>query len=259
MVERAGRDVIEVRCPADDSGRFSLDLPGIEAGLAAGAGSVVLCNPWNPTGRVLDETELGDLVEVVRRHDARLITDEIHAPIVYPGNAHIPAARLDSELVVTVASASKAWNLPGLKCAQVVLTNEEDRSRWSTYFTPAKVGVGTFGLIANAAAYRSSVDWFDQTLARLESNRDLFVELVAEHLPEAVCHPPQGTYLGWIDLTRYELGNPTAYMLDTARVALTSGTPFGGEAGQFARFNFGTDPSLIAEMLERMGKAVTER
>jgi len=259
MVERAGRDVIEVRCPADDSGRFSLDLPGIEAGLAAGAGSVVLCNPWNPTGRVLDETELGDLVEVVRRHDARLITDEIHSPIVYSGNAHTPAARLDSELVVTVASASKAWNLPGLKCAQVVLTNEEDRSRWSAYFTPEKVGVGTFGLIANAAAYASSVDWFDETLARLESNRDLFVDLVAEHLPEAVCHPPQGTYLGWIDLTRYELGNPTAYMLDTARVALTSGTPFGGEAGQFARFNFGTDPSLIAEMLERMGKAVRER
>ncbi|MGB8362397.1 MAG: aminotransferase class I/II-fold pyridoxal phosphate-dependent enzyme [Acidimicrobiia bacterium] len=259
MVERAGREVIEVRCPADDSGRFSLDLPGIEAGLAAGAGSVVLCNPWNPTGRVLDETELGDLIEVVRSHDARLITDEIHAPIVYSGNAHTPAARLDSELVVTVASASKAWNLPGLKCAQVVLTNEEDRSRWSAYFTPEKVGVGTFGLIANAAAYGSSTDWFDETLARLESNRDLFVDLVAEHLPEAVCHPPQGTYLGWIDMTPYRLGDPTAYMLDTARVALTSGAPFGGEAGQFARFNFATDPLLIAEMLERMGKAVRER
>lgn len=259
MVERAGRDVVEVPCPVDDSGRFTLNLDGIDDALAGGAGSVVLCNPWNPTGRVLTETEVGDVVEIVARHDARLLVDEIHAPIVYTGNQHTTASTLDPERVVTVTSASKAWNLPGLKCAQTVLTNETDREVWTDYFTLDKVGVGTFGLIANAAGYESGGDWLATILQRLESNRDLFMSLVAEHLPRAVCATPEGTYLAWLDMSGYGIDEPAAFFLEEARVAVSAGAPFRGDGSRYVRFNFATDPTLLVEMVGRMGRALQRR
>ncbi|MGD2103310.1 MAG: aminotransferase class I/II-fold pyridoxal phosphate-dependent enzyme [Acidimicrobiia bacterium] len=259
MVERAGRETIEVLSHRDDAGRYTLDLVGIDAALADGAGCVVLCNPWNPAGRVFSETELGDLLEVVTRHDARLLADEIHSSITYDGRSHVPVATMDPDRVVTVTSASKAWNLPGLKCAQVVLTNETDRQTWEDYFTLDKVGVGTLGLIANTAAYDSGREWFDEVLGRLESNRDLFAKLVPEHLQRAVCATPEGTYLAWLDMSAYEVDDPAAFLRDVARVAVSAGTPFGGEADRHIRFNFATEPSLIVEMVERMAAALDRR
>lgn len=256
MVERAGRDIVEVVCGRDDRGGYTLNLAGIDRALDDGAGSVVLCNPWNPTGRVFTGDELGDLLEIVARHDARVIADEIHAPITYTGSRHTPIATLDPERAVTVLSASKAWNLPGLKCAQVVLTNSRDRDRWASYYTPDKVGVGTFGLIANEAAYSSGREWFAGVRRQLEANRDLLSELVAEHLPRARYHPPEGTYLAWLDLSAYGLENPARFCLEEARVALSGGGPFGTQTGSWIRFNFATDPELIMAMVQRMAAAL---
>lgn len=256
MVERAGRDLIEVRCQEDDEGRYTLNLEAIDRALDDGAGSVVLCNPWNPTGRVFSVDELDELVDVVARHDARIIADEIHSPITYEGHVHTPIATRDAERSVTVASASKAWNLPGLKCAQVVLTYEKDRDVWDRYFTMDKVGVGTFGLIANEAAYSKGRDWLNGVLAQLSANRELLSELVATRLPLARYHPAEGTYLAWLDMAGYGLGDPTAFCLEEARVAVTGGGPFGTGADQFVRFNFACDPELVTEMVERIATAL---
>lgn len=256
MVERAQRELIEIQGVREQSGKYVLDLSAIGRALADGAGSIVLCNPWNPTGRVFTEAELSEVSELARNHDARIIADEIHSPITYPGHTHTPVARLDPERTVTVASASKAWNLPGLKCAQVVLTSEEDRSRWDEYFTPEKVGVSTFGLIANEAAYREGRSWFEAVLSRLEGNRNLLTELMRRHLPEVVYHEPEGTYLAWLDLGAYEIADPAGFLLEEARVATTGGEPFGTGASRFVRFNFATDDALIEEMVERMARAL---
>lgn len=259
MVERAGRDIIEVPSPRDPDGRYTLDLDAIDRALDDGAGSIVVCNPWNPTGRVLSPEELADVVDVARRHDARVISDEIHAAIVYEGHTHTPLATLDTDLVVTVTSASKAWNLPGLKCAQVVLTAERDREKWDAFFTPEKVGVGTFGLIANRAAYDGGVDWLDAILRRLGQNRGLLSSLVDQHLPLVPYHPPEGTYLSWLDIGPYGLDDPASFFLDEARVALTGGGPFGTGVGSFVRFNFATSEDLIVAMVERMASALADR
>lgn len=252
MVERAGREIIEAPCTPDADGRYTIDLDGIERGLAAGAGSVVICNPWNPTGRALSRAELEDVVDIAARHDARVIADEIHAPITYEGVEHVPIATVDSERTATVTAASKAWNLPGLKCAQVVLTNEDDRRVWEGFFAPHKVGVGTFGLVASEAAYSRGVPWFDDVLRRLELNRHQVVSTVAERLPEVVMHPPDGTYLAWLDMSAFGLEHPMKHIRDQGRVALTDGEPFGGDGGQFVRFNFATEPEIITESLRRM-------
>ena len=256
MVERAGRDLIEVRCERDDQDRYTLNFAAIDRALDEGAGSVVLCNPWNPTGRVLSSEELGHLVEMVARHDARIIADEIHSPITYEDHTHTPIATLDPDRSVTVASASKAWNLPGLKCAQVVLTAARDRETWEAYFTMDKIGVSTFGLIGNEAAYSRGREWFDDVLAQLSVNRGLLNDLVAEHLPLARYYPPEGTYLGWLDLTAYGLNDPTTFCLEEARVALTGGGPFGTGADQFIRFNVACAPEILTEMVERIAGAL---
>lgn len=252
MVERAGRDIIEAPSTRDDEGRYTLDLEAIDSGLAEGAGSVVICNPWNPTGRVLSRSELEEVVEIATRHDARVIADEIHAPIIYDGVEHVPIATVDDERTATVTAASKAWNLPGLKCAQVVLTNQHDRQAWADYFAPYKVGVGTLGLIASGAAYAYGVAWFDEILGRLESNRDTVTEMTRELLPEVVFHPPTGTYLAWMDMSAFALDSPMKFLRDTARVALTDGEPFRGESDQHVRLNFATAPEILVESLERV-------
>lgn len=256
MVERSGRDLIEVMSSLDETGTYRLDIAGIDRALDDGAGSIILCNPWNPTGRVFGRAELEDVMAIAATRDARVIVDEIHSPITYRGVTHIPAATIDAARVVTVASASKAWNLPGLKCAQVVLTADRDRAVWSEYFTPDKVGVGTFGLLASTAAYSAGVGWFDEILVRLEANRDLLAALVRDQLPEVQMNLPAGTYLAWLDLGYYHLDDPAGFLLDEAKVAVTGGAPFGTDADQFVRLNFATEEVVIRQIVDRVETAL---
>lgn len=256
MVDRAGRELIEVPSRRDDDGRYRLDLNAIDDAFSRGAGSIVLCNPWNPVGISFTEDELADVLDVARRHGARVIADEIHGPLTYEDTTHHVAASMDSETVVTVTSASKAWNLPGLKCAQVVLTHDADLETWSDYYTPDRVGVGTFGLIANEAAYEEGRGWFEETMRRLEQARSALTQLVEEHLPGVGYIEPEATYLAWLDFGAYGLDDPADYLRENARVALTGGGPFGAGGTGHARLNFATTIPILTEIVERIGRAI---
>ncbi len=256
MVGRAGRQLVEVPSHVDDDGTYRLDLDGIERAFSHGAGSIVLCNPWNPTGRVFERSELENLIQLAERYESRVISDEIHAPIVYEGHEHVPAASIAPEVVVTVTSASKTFDLPGLKCAQVVLTNGNDRENWASYFTPETVGVGTLGLIAAEAAYGRSKDWYRDLVAGLQTNKDLLVRELPDVLPEVKLNETQGTYLAWLDFSAYELDDPAAYLLEHARVALTGGAQFRGSSSHFGRLNFATTPDRLNEILARIRGAL---
>lgn len=251
MVERADREVIQVPSARDDDGRYRIDLDGLDRAFSQGAGSVVLCNPWNPVGRSLSTTEITEVVEMAGGHRARVISDEIHGALIYGGRAHVPAATLAPDTVVTITSASKAWNLPGLKAAQVVLTNDEDRPAWGDYITP-EVGVSTFGLIAAVAAYHDGGEWLDRVMARLLTNRDRLGEFLSGY-PEVGYSPPEATYMAWLDLSSYGWGEPADTLLEKARVALSAGTPFGIGGEGHARLNFATDEDTLTEIMERLG------
>src|SRR5690606_23461120 len=255
MVERAGREVVEVPAIQDEGG-YRIDVAGLDRAFADGAGSVVLCNPWNPVARSLSADEVAEVVRVAARYWSLAYANDIRASILYDGRSLTMAASIDTDVVITVTSSSKAFNLPGLKAAQVVLTSDRDVEVWQEYFTPDKVGVGTFGLVANAAAYAEGEEWLDEVMERLHRNREILAGFVGERLPRVKMRLPEATFLAWLDFTDYGWDDPATVLLERARVALSGGIPFGPGGEGHARFNFATTEEILVEILERMEGAL---
>ena len=255
-----GRDVLQVPLLRADDGRWLLDLEGIDAAYRRGGHLLVLCNPYNPVGRVFDRAELAAVAEVVTAHDGRVFSDEIHAPLVFPGHQHTPYASLSPATAahtVTATSASKAWNLPGLKCAQIILSNEADGQVWERIGLMASHGASTLGVVAATTAFRSGGDWLDGVISYLDGNRQVLTSLLAEHLPEVGWTPPEGTYIAWLDCRGLGLpGSPADFFLEHAGVAVTDGSACGTAGEGFVRLAFATPRPILERAVTAMGDAV---
>lgn len=254
-----GREQIELPMRLEGD-RYVYDLDGLDAAFRAGADLLVLCNPHNPIGRVLERDELVAISEVVERHGGRVFSDEIHAPLVFPGHQHISYASVSpvaAAHTVTAISASKAWNLPGMKCAQLVLSNEADAAHWTQVGEGAEHGAATLGVIANTAAYASGEGWLEEVLAYLDGNRRFLADLLADRLPEVGYRAPEGTYLAFLDCRALELGErPAEFFTERAGVALTDGSDCGRAGRGFVRLNFATPRPILEQMVEQMADAV---
>jgi cystathionine beta-lyase len=256
-----GRDIIQVRMREEEPGFFTLDLDAIEDAFRAGGHLLIFCNPCNPLGRVYTREEITQLTAVVDRHGGRVFADEVHAPLVYPGQDHIPYASTSEAAAahtLTGTSASKGWNLPGLKCAQLIVSSDADEERWAELGHLAWRGASSPGVVANTAAYRGGVEWLDEVLAYLDENRRLLGDLLRRHLPQVRYRPPDGTYLAWVNCSAMSLpGSPGALITEQAHVTVVDGPAFGdGGPGAF-RFNFATPQALLAEMVERAAAVLT--
>lgn len=251
-----GRQVLQLPLLRDADGGFAMDLDALDGAFAAGADVLVLANPGNPTGKVFRREELVAIAEVAARHDARVFADEIHAPLTLHGLRHVPYASVSPEAArtaVTAMSASKAWNLPGLKTAQLVLTNARDRARWASIGFMASHGASTPGLHANIAAYAAGEPWLNEVTSYLEGNERLLREGLAAALPDARLAPLEGTYLAWVDLSAYAAPGEPAERLLEAGVAVNAGPAFGLAGAGHVRVNLATGRGLIAQIVERMG------
>jgi len=273
FVAHDGREVVEA--PLGDDGRLDLAvLASTFAAARAGGGDVayLLCNPHNPTGAVHTRRELEEVAAAARRHGVRVVADEIHGPLVLPGATFTPYLSVaGAEDAFALVSASKAWNLAGLKAALLVAGEQAagDLAR-----LPEEVGHGAshLGVIAHTAAYDGGDGWLDALLAGLDANRTLLGELLEEHLPAVRWRPPEGTYLAWLDCrplglhdpddhaapgVASDLAGPARVFLDEARVALTSGHVFGSGGAGHVRLNFATTPAILTEAVTRMGMVAT--
>jgi cysteine-S-conjugate beta-lyase len=255
-----GREVIQVQMRGE-AGFFSLDLDAVEDAFRAGGHLLIFCNPHNPLGRVFSEEEMTQLTQVVERYGGRVFADEIHAALIYPGARHIPYASSSEAAArhtLTATSASKAWNLPGLKCAQVILTNEADRQRFEDMGTFAVRGASNPGVVANIAAYRHGGGWLDDVIGYLDDSRRQLADLVNQYLPRVRYRPPDGTYLAWLDCAELDLAeSPGTLITDRAHVTVVDGPSFGsGGAGSF-RLNFATPQPILAMMIERIAAVLT--
>jgi cystathionine beta-lyase len=253
-----GRDLIEVPMVERD-GRATYDLDGIDRALRAGAGLVVHVNPHNPLGRVFTAEEQLELAAVVDRAGARVFSDEIHAPLVHPGAVHRPYASLSpvtARHALTATSASKAWNLPGLKAAQLVLSDAADAEHWARAGFLYGHGASTLGVLAATAAYDAGGEWLDGVLTYLDGNRRLLGDLLAERLPEVRYRLPEGTYLAWLDCRGLGLpGSAGEFFLDRAGVALVDGPECGAPGAGHVRLNFATGRAVLTTMVDRMAAA----
>lgn len=251
-VEREVEDVPLVRGELG----WTLDLAGLERAFASGARAYLLCNPHNPVGRAFTRAELEAVADLAQRYRVLVIADEIHAPLILPGAVHTPFPFVSEPRgvdAVVVTSASKAWNVPGLKCALVVsatprLTGIHRRVRYS---------VGIFGIFAAVAAFRDGGPWLDQVVAQLDRNRTVLAGLVASELPGVRYIPPEASYLTWLDCAALGLGDdPSAVFLERGRVALSRGRDFGAAGATFVRLNIGTSESILREIVARMRTAI---
>lgn len=190
------------------------------------------------------------------------MTDEIHAPLVFPGARHVPFAKLDtpaSARSITLTSASKAWNLAGLKAALAV-PGAEAGPDVAAIDPEISESAGLLGVIAAEVAFTAGEPWLAELTAGLDANRALLGDLLAEHLPEVGYQPPQATYLAWLDFRALGLGDdPAEWFLRRGGVALYPGPKFGAEGCGFARFNFATAPERVREAVGQMAASLTGR
>jgi cysteine-S-conjugate beta-lyase len=254
----AERTIVENPMLATDTG-FQPDLDGLERALAAGATAYLLCNPHNPTGTVLSMDTLNAIAALANEYGARVLADEIHGPLTYPGVKHVPFQTLAgpaAQAAVTFVSASKAWNLPGLKAALAV-PGPAAVEALATMPDEVSYAAGILGVLANEIAFTEGLVWLEDLMAGLEHNRMRLAARLAEELPEIGYRPPDATYLTWLDLRALDLGDdPAQVILERGRLALNSGLAFGEPGRGFARLNIATHPELIDEAVRRIGQAV---
>jgi cystathionine beta-lyase len=238
--------------------RWEMDLDGLRS--IEPARVFLLCNPQNPTGRVFERRELEAVAEAAIAGDWLVVADEIHADLVHPGGRHIPFASLAPEVearTLTLSSASKAFNIPGLRCAVAHFGSDAVRRRFLTLPRSLRGGVGALGQAATLAAWSKGGPWLDQVLAYLDGNRRAVAQFAAERWPTVRTWLPEATFLTWLDFEAFALpGSPGAFFLEHARVALSHGAWFGTSGRTFARLNFATSRALLGEILERMDAAL---
>ncbi|WP_426168614.1 MalY/PatB family protein [Microbacterium sp. DWRC1-3] len=260
LVAEAGAEV--ERVPLRDTGTgWELDLDGIRTAFDDGATAILLCNPHNPTGTVHDRDSLAALAELADEFGVAVVSDEIHAPLAQPGTGFTPFLAVNDaaqRVGYAVVSASKAFNLAGLKCALMVTADDETSAVVRGLPVEVEWRTGQFGLLAAVAAFSEESDaWLDGLLRTLDENRVLLEDLLAARLPGARYRLPDAGYLAWIDLSAMGWGdNPARRILKDAKVALHFGPAFGAEGAGHVRLNFGTSPEILTEAIERIAALV---
>lgn len=261
-IRELGRSVVETPliAPRGAGDRWSLDLDAVERAYAAGAKAHVLCSPHNPTGVVHPRAHLARIAELAVRYGVVVLSDEIHAPLTLAGAEHVPFPAVSEEArrcSIVLTSASKTWNLAGLKAAQLVAGGEEGRAILAKLPPETPYHAGHFGVLAAKVAFTEGEPWRREALAALERNRTLLGELLRAHLPAVRWTPMDASYLAWLDCRGLGLGeDPARAFLERGRVALSPGPIFGTGGEGFARLNIATTATLLEEAVRRMARAV---
>lgn len=259
-LSEVGRTIAEVPLVAQ-SGNFALDLDALERQFAAGARAYLFCNPHNPTGRVFSAADVLVVANLARKYGVVVLADEVHAPLVLPGAAHTPFESVVATTgvhAITLTSASKGWNIAGLKCALAVSSSVWGRSVLQRLPGPAAERTGHLGVIATVAAYAEGATYLDRIVKHIDQQRALLQRLLPEHgLSKIQYNPPQAGYLAWLNCQGLGLGpDPAAKFLQRGKVALVRGLNFGSQGAYCARLNFSTSTQILREAVMRMQRAI---
>jgi cystathionine beta-lyase len=253
-----------IALPMRDTGsRYAFDLTELKSQVEKDTRIFVLCNPQNPTGRVFGRDELMDIARFAIAHDLIVISDEIHSDLVYPGHQHIPFASLGADIAartVTLNSATKSFNIPGLRCALIAFGTEELRARFHRRIPFKLTGQGNIiGVDATVAAWSECQPWLDAVMAHLLKARNRITDVLAAEAPEIHVHAPEATYLAWLDCRKIKLpASAFQFFLDHARIGFSAGETFDPNCAQFVRFNFATSMPILDQILDRVVSATRQ-
>ena len=253
------REIVENRL-RHEVGGYGIDFVALEQAIGPRTEMLLFCHPHNPTGRVFSRVELEMLADIVLRNNLFVVSDEIHADLVHDGRSHIPMASLGPEIAsrtLTLTSATKAFNIPGLRLAVAHFGSPEMQEKFRRIPVHARGGIGLLGIHATIAAWRDSQPWLDHVRTYLEQRRNQLGELLQARIPEVIFRVPDATYLAWVDCAGLSLEvDPAAFFLAEGRVAFSPGANFGEGYSSYLRINFATSAGLVEEAVDRMAQAL---
>ena len=253
-----GLNKVELSFDPQADGTYSTPLDSLRQSLAGG-GALLLSNPHNPLGKAFPREELQAVADICLAQDAWIISDEIHAELCFDGRKHVPTASLSPEVArrtITLMSASKAYNIAGLKTSFMIIQDRALRERVNHARCGMVDSVNPLGMEATRVAYSEAAPWLVALKDYLQGNRDYLVDAVRSRLPGVTINVPQGTYLAWLDCSALDLDNPQQFFLEQARVGLSAGVDFGDKHQQFVRLNFGCPRSLLEEGIARLERSL---
>jgi cysteine-S-conjugate beta-lyase len=263
-IARADGRILTENVLLERDGAWSIDFDDLQA-KAETAEVLVLCNPHNPVGRAWTRQELTTIGEICARTGTMVLSDEIHADLVFAPSVHTPLASLDllpRNRIATFVAPSKTFNIAGLNIAAAIIPDAALRRTFTGLFRTRGIPcTNAPGLVAMRAAYEGGDAWLDALLAHLDDNSRHLVEFARTRWPGVVPNLPEATYLSWLDcralgLTEAEL---VRLFTGTALVGLNRGGMFGESGRGWMRLNFGTTRALLDEGLERIARALEAR
>ena len=237
-----------------DAARAEIDLDHLDALLSKGARTLLLTQPHNPWGRAFTRVELEGIRDVVLRRGARVVSDEIHAPLVLPGAKHVSYLDVEGthDHACAVVAASKAFNTAGLRCAQMIVPRAADRAKLLAEPLSRNDSWSPLGVVAAVAAYSQGDEWLASLIERLDAQRSLFAALLSTQLPVARMRPIEASYLAWVDLRAYGHEDPSAVALQRGRVKVSTGQTYAPGLPGHVRVNIATSPSRLTEVVRRL-------
>lgn len=250
----------------EQAGYYSMDFEDMERKMAAGKIKMfILCSPHNPVGRVWTREELQRLADICTKWNVLLISDEIHADLVFETGSHIPFASLSEDAAqrsIICTAPHKTFNLAGIHTANLVIPNEKIRAKFSKALGVHATSSPTpLGLAAAEAAYREGAEWLDALLAYVRENIDTACNFCEQHLPEVTVWRPEGTYLLWLDFRKLGLAGKelSHFLITEAKLGLNSGDSFGTDGNGFMRMNLGCTHATVDEAMQRLEAAISKR
>jgi cystathionine beta-lyase len=255
-------NLVEVDVPLTQSetqvngSNWILDWDGIEKAYASGIKAHLISNPHNPLGRVYTRDELSRLADLAKKHGIYLISDEIHAPLTFAEHTFTPFLAVSEtarEVGITITAASKGWNIAGLKCAIIVTENAQVHETLNAIAPATHYRASLLGAFATVTAFEKGEPWLDALMVQLDHNRKLVASLIESKTPGVGYRIPHCSYLAWLDLTSFGLGeDPSAVLREKGKVAFVQGLRFGAQSTQFVRLNFATSPEILEEAFNRL-------
>ncbi|WP_085991488.1 MalY/PatB family protein [Oceanobacillus senegalensis] len=244
---------------------YTIDFEDFEKKLKSGVKAFILCSPHNPVGRVWKNDELKEMARLCLKYDVIILSDEIHADLVFPSEKHIPIASLSEDIAeqtVTCMAPSKTFNLAGLEASYVITSNKEKQKKLIAEFNKQGHGNGlnTMANTALESAYKYGAPWLDELIAVLEDNKNYVTEKIESHTDLKVIRS-EGTYLVWIDCSSLGLGAKELkqFMVQEAKIGLNAGIDYGEEGEQFMRMNIACPKATVEEGVNRIIHAVKNK